>query len=150
MSRKGAEGLRKARQGVRFERSIVREAWEKGFFAIRGAGSGSGTSAYPKPDLLIFRPGGVVDVVQVKTTRRREVAFPPSTWSDEIQAAQRLRALGFQARTWLLLKLVRPGRSVEKLIRVDGHEEDTLRAFYDERMGVLRYGWRKRARSRGA
>ena len=103
-----------------------------------------------RDSLLIFRPGGVVDVVQVKTTRRQEVAFPPSTWSDEIQAAQRLRALGFQARTWLLLKLVRPGRSIEKLIRIDGHEEDTLKAFYDERMGVLRYEWRKRVGSRGA
>jgi len=150
LSRRGAEGLRRARQGVRFERSIVREAWERGFFAIRGAGSGSGTSAYPKPDLLVFRPGGVVDVIQVKTTRKRVAVFPPSTWSDEVQTAQRLKALGFQARTWLFLKLMRPGRSVEKLIRIDGHEEDTLRAFYDEKMGVLRYEWRKRARNRGA
>ena len=134
-------GLKRVRQGIKLERSLVREAWEKGFFAVRAAGSGSGTSAYPKPDLLIFRPGGVIDVVQVKSTSRREVRFPPSTWANEVRAARRLRALGFQARVWLLLRIARPGKSKEVMIRVDGHEGESLRVIYDERLDVIHYRW---------
>lgn len=129
------------RAGVRFEQVMAREAWDKGFFAMRAAGSGSGTSAYPKPDLLIFRPGGIIDVIQAKTTRRSKIRFAPSTWADEVQAAKRLRALGFNARVWLALKLVRPGRAREALIRVDGHEEDTLVVSYDRKRDILHYYW---------
>jgi len=129
------------RAGVRFEQEMAREAWEKGFFAIRAAGSGSGTSAYPKPDLLIFRPGGVIDVIQAKTTRREHVRFGPSTWRDEVRVAGRLRALGFEARVWLVLKLIRPGRAREVMIRVDGHEDDALIVKYDRKRDVIHYAW---------
>jgi len=131
------------RSGVEHERALVREAWEKGFFAIRAAGSGSGTSAYPKPDLIIFRPGGVVDVVQVKTTRKNRVRFTPRAWADEVRAARRLRALGFQVRVWLNLKILKPGRPREAMLRIDGHEEEALVVDYDAKRDLLRYKWRE-------
>ena len=112
--------------GVDYERSIVREAWESGLLAVRAAGSGSGTSAYPKPDIIIFGPDGVVDVVQVKTTRRTHLRLTPEAWRNEVLAAERLRDLGFKARVWLAIKIIRPGGSEEARIRVDGHEDGVL------------------------
>ncbi len=132
------------RAGIEHERKLVKEAWEKGFFAIRSAGSGSGTSAYPKPDLLVFRPGGVVDLVQVKTTGKRKLRFGPETWRDEVLAARRLRSLGFSTRVWLSLKINKPGRPREVLIRVDGHEGDILVVSYDEKRDLLHYKWERR------
>ncbi len=132
------------RSGVAYERELVKEAWEKGFFAIRSAGSGSGTSAYPKPDLLVFRPGGVIDVVQVKTTGKTDVRFRPDSWRDEVLTARRLRALGFEVRTWLKLKIRKAGRPREALIRIDGHEGDTLVVKYDPKRDRLYYAWEKK------
>ena len=130
------------KSGVVYERELVKEAWEKGFFAIRSAGSGSGTSAYPKPDLLIFRPGGVIDVVQVKTTGKADIRFRPDAWRDEVLTARRLRALGFEVRAWLKLK--KAGRPREALIRIDGHEEDVLVVRYDPKRDRLYYAWEKK------
>ena len=135
------------RSGIRFEQVMAREAWNKGFFAMRSTGSGSGTSAYPRPDLLIFRPGGVIDVVQAKTTRKSKIRFGPPTWESEVRVARRLRALGFKTRVWLALKFVRPGKTREALIRVDGHEQDVLIVSYDYKRNILHYRWGE-ARSR--
>jgi len=133
------------KSGVAYERELVKEAWEKGFFAIRSAGSGSGTSAYPKPDLLIFRPGGVVDVIQVKTTGRNNLRFGPDAWRDEALTAKRLRALGFKVRTWLSLRIRRAGRSRRAFIRIDGHEEDVLVVRYDPKRDRLYYRWEQQS-----
>jgi len=137
------------RSGIGRERALVKEAWEKGFFAIRSAGSGSGTSAYPKPDLIVFRPGGVIDVIQVKTTVKKEIRFGPDTWRDEVLTARRLRSLGFRTRVWLSLRIKRPGRSRDVLLRVDGHEEDHLYVRYDPKRDRLTYSWRGDNHKRG-
>jgi len=118
--------LRRSKSGVDYERGLVREAWDKGLFALRAAGSGSGTSAYPKPDLLIFMPGGIVDVVQVKTTRKERLRLGPGAWANELLVVERLRELGFKARAWLFIRMRGARRSLEARIRLDGHEKDIL------------------------
>ena len=115
-----------SKSGVNYERELVRRAWDEGFFALRAGGSGSGTSAYPKPDLLIFRPGGIIDVVQVKTTRRERLRLGPGAWASEVLIARRLRELGFKARVWLFIRMRGGRRAEEAMIRLDGHENDVL------------------------
>jgi len=131
------------RAGVRREQERVREAWDKGLFAMRSAGSGSGTSAYPKPDYIIFNKNGTVDVVQCKTTRKYHSYFTPSDWRTEVEAARRLRKLGFRARVWLDFTLFRIGRSnsIHMWFRLDGHEEDALNIKFNSKTEKANYWW---------
>jgi len=116
------------RQGIRHEQERVREAWERGLYAVRSAGSGSGTSAYPKPDLTIFNRDGVIDLVQSKTTRRYTSYLSREDWRDELLAAERLKSLGFRVRVWLDFTLYRLGRgnSINLWLRVDEHPGERL------------------------
>jgi len=134
------------RAGVRHEQKRVREAWKKGLFAIRSAGSGSGTSSYPKPDLVIFNKDGIIDVVQSKTTRKYHSYFGPSDWENEVKAALRLRELGFQVRVWLDFTLFRIGRSasITKWFRIDGHEEEYLFIKYEKKEKRILFEWKKK------
>lgn len=131
------------RAGVRREQKRVREAWDKGLFAIRSAGSGAGTSAYPKPDYIIFNKNGIVDIVQCKTTRKYHSYFTPSDWEDEVEAAKRLRKLGFKVRVWLDFTLFRIGRSasINKWFRIDNHECDLLTIKFSSETGKISYQW---------
>lgn len=131
------------RAGVRREQKQVREAWDKGLFAIRSAGSGAGTSAYPKPDYIVFNKNGVVDIVQCKTTRKYYSYFSPSTWEDEIEAAKRLRKLGFKVRVWLDFTLFRIGRSasINQWFRIDDHEYEILSIKFLVKTGKISYQW---------
>ena len=131
------------RAGVRREQERVREAWDKGLFAIRSPGSGAGTSAYPKPDLIVFNKNGKVDVVQCKTTRKHRSYFTPSDWKDEVGAARRLRKLGFKVRVWLGFTLFRIGRSnsINKRFRIDGHEEEFLNIKFNSKTGKASHNW---------
>lgn len=131
------------RAGVRQEQRRVREAWDKGMFAIRSAGSGAGTSAYPKPDYIIFNKNGVIDVVQCKTTRKYYSYFNPSDWEAEVEAARRLRRLGFKVRTWLDFTLFRIGRSasINKWFKIDGHGRDSLAIKYHSKARKISHQW---------
>lgn len=131
------------RAGVRQEQSRVREAWDKGLFAIRSPGSGAGTSAYPKPDLIIFNEDGMVDIIQCKTTRKYHNYFTPSDWEKEVGAAKRLRKLGFKVRVWLDFTLFRIGRSasINKWFRIDDHEYDLLKIKFISKTGKISYDW---------
>jgi len=133
------------RAGVRHEQKRVREAWEKGLFAIRSAGSGSGTSSYPKPDLIIFNKDGMIDLVQSKTTRKYHSYYGPADWESEVTSAQRLRELGFQARVWLDFTLFRIGRSasMNKWFRIDGHEKEFLIIKYVNKQKLIEFKWEK-------
>jgi hypothetical protein len=62
----------KQKAGVNYERELVRKAWEKGWVAIRFAGSGSGASSYPKSDILILKDTGIFPI-EVKTTRPNQL-----------------------------------------------------------------------------
>jgi len=128
---------------VRQEQRRVRVAWEKGLFAIRSAGSGSGTSAYPKPDYMVFNKGGRVDIVQCKTTRKYNSYFTPEDWGAEVEAAQRLRQLGFEVRVWLDFTLFKIGRSasINRWFKIDKHEKDSLTIKYDGKTGKISYQW---------
>jgi len=131
------------RAGVRQEQRRIREAWDKELFAIRSAGSGSGTSAYPKPDYIIFNKDGVIDVVQCKTTRKYHSYFSPLDWKDEVEAARRLNNLGFKIRVWLDFTLFRIGRSasINKWFRIDDHENNFLTVNYDPKTGKVSHQW---------
>ena len=131
------------RAGVRQEQSRVREAWDKGLFAMRSAGSGAGTSAYPKPDYIIFNKNGEVDIVQCKTTRKYHSYFNPSDWESEVEAAKRLRKLGFKVRVWLDFTLFRIGRSasINKWFRIDDHENDLLAITFLSKTGKISFQW---------
>ena len=131
------------RAGVRQEQHRVREAWDKGLFAIRSAGSGSGTSAYPKPDYIIFNEDSVVDIIQCKTTRKYHSYFSSSDWEKEVGAAKRLRKLGFKVRVWLDFTLFRIGRSasINKWFRLDDHEYDLLKIKFSSKTGKISYSW---------
>ncbi len=123
----------------------MREAWEKGLFAIRSAGSGAGTSAYPKPDYILFKRKGRLDIVQCKTTRKYNSYFTPADWEAEVEAARRLRALGFEVYVWLDFTLFKIGRSasINKWFKIDKHEQDALTIKYDGRTGKISYQWTK-------
>lgn len=131
------------RAGIRQEQSRVREAWDKGLFAIRSAGSGAGTSAYPKPDYIIFNDESMVDIIQCKTTRKYHSYFAPSDWENEVGAAKRLRKLGFNVRVWLDFTLFRIGRSasINKWFRIDDHEYDFLHIKFSSKTGKISYQW---------
>ena len=133
--------MRRSKSGVDYERHLVREAWDAGLFALRAAGSGSGTSAYPKPDILIFGPGGVVDVVQVKTTKKERLRLGPDAWADEMLIVNRLRELGFRARAWLFIRMSGARRAVEARIRLDGHEGDILIVERGAEGGSVVFTW---------
>jgi len=135
-------GLRRSKSGVDYERNLVRKAWDDGLFALRAAGSGSGTSAYPKPDLLIFRPGGIIDVVQVKTTKRERFRLGPGTWINEVLVANRLKELGFKTRTWLFIRIRGARRAVEVRIRLDGHEDDILIVERGAEESDITFAWK--------
>jgi len=129
---------------VEYERSLVRKAWETGLFAIRSAGSGSGTSAYPKPDLLVFRPGGLIDVIQLKTAHSDRLRLTPEAWRDEVDTARRLRELGFKARAWVEIAFLRRGRRPRILrVRVDEHEEEALIVDYDPEADEISFRWER-------
>lgn len=132
------------RAGIRREQERVREAWDKGLFAIRSPGSGSGTSAYPKPDYIIFNKGGTVDVVQCKTTRKYHNYFNPSDWESEVEAAKRLREIGFKARVWLDFTLFRIGRSntINEWFRIDSHEKDCLNIKFISKTQETVHKWK--------
>lgn len=140
------------RAGVRREQERVREAWKRGLFAVRSAGSGAGTSAYPKPDLIVFSQGGVVDIFQCKTTRRYRSRYSPSDWEDEVKTARRLRQLGFQVRVWLDFTLFRVGRgaSISRQFRIDGREGSSLAVMYYARPGTIRWEWTGEAEPGGS
>jgi len=133
------------RAGVRQEQKRVREAWEKGLFAIRSAGSGAGTSAYPKPDYILFNRKGKLDIVQCKTTRKYNSYFTPADWEAEVEAARRLRNIGFEVHVWLDFTLFKIGRSasIKKWFRIDSHERDILTIKYDGKTGKISYQWTK-------
>lgn len=133
------------RAGVRQEQKRIREAWDKGLFAMRSTGSGSGTSAYPKPDYIVFNKRGRIDIVQCKTTRKYNSYFASDDWKAEVEAAQRLRQLGFKVRVWLDFTLFRIGRSasINKWFRIDKHEQDALTIKYDGKTGKISYQWMK-------
>ena len=71
-------------------------------------------------------PGGIVDVVQVKTTRKERLRLGPGAWANELLVVERLRELGFKARAWLFIRMRGARRSLEARIRLDGHEKDIL------------------------
>ena len=131
------------RAGVRREQERVREAWDKDLFAIRSPGSGAGTSAYPKPEYIVFNKNNVVDVVQCKTTRKYYSYFTSMDWEAEVEAARRLRDLGFRVRVWLDFTIFRIGRSnsINKWFRIDGHEEDILTIKYSSKVGKVKHSW---------
>jgi hypothetical protein len=131
------------RQGIRHEQERIRESWEKGLYAIRSAGSGSGTNIYPKPDFIIFNRDGVIDIVQSKTTRRYTSYFGPADWKNKILAAKRLRDLGFKVRVWLDYTLYRLGRSnsINLWFQVDQHLEDKLKVKFIPNAGGVKWYW---------
>jgi len=129
---------------VDYERDIVRKAWDAGFFALRSAGSGSGAYAYPKPDIIIFRPGGVIEIVQVKSTKKERLRIGPDAWADEVLIAKRLRELGFKAQAWLFIRMTGTGRAVEAKIRLDGHEDDVLIVERGPGESSITFEWRAR------
>jgi len=130
------------RMGVRRERELVREAWSSGLYAVRSPASGAGT-AMPRPDLIIFGRGGVVDVVQIKTTRRRRVRYTPEDWRDELEVADRLRRLGFKVRVLLDFTLILGGglQSIHKRFVVDGHENCALNISYNGKRKEITHYW---------
>jgi len=134
------------RQGIRHEQERVREAWDRGLYAVRSAGSGSGTSAYPKPDLLIFNRDGAIDLVQSKTTRRYTTYFEPEAWGDELLAAERLKALGFRVRVWLDFTLYRLGRgnSINLWFRIDEHPEEKLTVKFLSKGEKAAWNWTRK------
>lgn len=131
------------RAGVRREQERVWESWDKGLFAIRSPGSGAGTSAYPKPDYILFNKNRTVNVVQCKTASRYHSYFRPSDWEAELEAARRLRKLGFRARVWFDFTLFRIGRSnsIHKWFRIDSHEEDSLKIKFNSKAGKASCSW---------
>jgi hypothetical protein len=131
------------RQGIRHEQERIRESWEEGLYAIRSAGSGSGTNIYPKPDFIIFNKDGVIDVVQSKTTRKYTSYFGPSDWKNEILAANRLTDLGFNVRVWLDYTLYRLGRSnsFNLWFRVDEHPNEKLTVKFYPKDGEVKWYW---------
>jgi len=129
------------RRGVDRERALVREAWNLGFYAVRSPGSGAGT-AIPRPDLIVFRRGGCLELVQIKTTRKARISFSPEDWRDEVEVAERLRELGFRVSVYLDLTMRPKGRVLlHDRIRIDGNEGRCLRVFYDEKRGKMVYEW---------
>ena len=131
------------RQGIRHEQERIREAWDKGLYAIRSAGSGSGTNVYPKPDLLIFNKDGAIDIVQSKTTRKYTSYLRPDDWENEVQTAERLKGLGFRVRVWLDFTLYRLGRSnsINLWFRVDQHPKEKLTVKFLAREGKVQWQW---------
>lgn len=81
--------------------------------------------------------GSKIDIVQCKTTRKYNSYFTPEDWRSEVEAAQRLRQLGFEARVWLDFTLFKIGRSasINKWFRIDKHEQDALTIKYDGKTG---------------
>jgi len=140
------------RQGIRHEQERVREAWDRGLYAVRSAGSGSGTSAYPKPDLIIFNRDGAIDLVQSKTTRRYTSYLSREDWRDELLAAERLKSLGFRVRVWLDFTLYRLGRgnSINLWLRVDEHPEERLTVKLLPKEGKATWNWRPMSEMRTA
>lgn len=131
------------KQGIRHEQERVREAWDRGLYALRSAGSGSGTNAYPKPDLIIFNKDGVIDIVQSKTTRRYTSYLGPQDWEDELRTAERLKELGFKTRAWLDFTLYRLGRSnsINLWFRVDEHLKEKLTIKFLPQEGKAHWNW---------
>lgn len=62
----------KFKAGFNVERKLVSKAWQKGMVAIRFAGSGSGTSYYPKSDVILFTKGKIF-IIEFKTSRPNQL-----------------------------------------------------------------------------
>ena len=60
------------RRGADFERALVTEFWERGWAAVRAAGSG--TRKEPVPDVLAVKDGRVV-MVECKTTTKDRLSL---------------------------------------------------------------------------
>jgi len=57
-------------KGAKFERSLVKEFWERGWTAMRSAGSGN--TSLPAPDVIAIRDGEVV-LIECKSTSREKL-----------------------------------------------------------------------------
>jgi len=57
-------------KGAKFERALVRDFWERGWSAMRSAGSGN--TSLPAPDVIATRDGKII-LVECKSTSKEKL-----------------------------------------------------------------------------
>lgn len=100
-------------RGCTYERQLVDLLYQKGFAAVRVAGSGA--KAMPTPDIVACR-GGRILAIECKTTRKNQVYIADGQVRDlrkysRAAGARALLAVKFTQQQWYFLEPVRIPRT---------------------------------------